>query len=395
MKLFRSVLFWCHLVVGLVVAVVVVIMSATGVALTYQKQMTVWADTRGLDGTAPQPGASRIPVDSLLRGVQRATSVTPTAVTVRSGADAPVEVTLGRDRRVFVNAYTGAVLGEGSPKMRGFFRSMTAWHRTLGATGERRTLGKAITGVANLGFLFLVVSGLYLWFPRNWSRRAFMSVLTFRRGLSAKARDFNWHNVIGVWSVAPLAIIVASGVVISYGWAGTLVYRIMGEKPPAPQQAAAAPASAGRAPTDSTISFDGIDAMLAQASAKIPAWRTITFTLPRASAKTVAFSLDAGMGGQPQARATLTLNRASGSETKFEEFSAQSPGRRLRSILRFAHTGEVLGVVGQTIAGLLSLGAVVLAYTGIMLALRRLGAWRGRRGRREEIAETERAARAA
>jgi uncharacterized iron-regulated membrane protein len=269
---------------------------------------------------------------------------------------------------------------------------MTAWHRTLGATGEHRALGKAITGVANLGFLFLAVSGLYLWFPRNWSRRAFMSVLTFRRGLSAKARDFNWHNVIGFWSVAPLAIIVASGVVISYGWAGALVYRAAGETPPAPQRAA--PTTPRAAPAaDTAISLDGIDALLAHASAKMPGWRTITFTLPRPSAKTVAFSLDAGMGGQPQARATLTFNRASGSETKFEEFSSLSPGRRLRSILRFAHTGEVLGVVGQTIAGLLSLGAVVLAYTGIMLALRRLGAWRGRRKRdEEEVIEQARAA---
>src|SRR5689334_2541919 len=66
MKLFRSVLFWCHLTVGLSVAVVVVIMSATGVALTYQKQMTAWADARGLDGAPPQPGAQRLPIDSLL-----------------------------------------------------------------------------------------------------------------------------------------------------------------------------------------------------------------------------------------------------------------------------------------------------------------------------------------
>jgi len=386
MKLLRSVLFWCHLSVGCVVAAVVVIMSATGVMLTYQKQMTVWADTRGLNGAAPNAGFPRLAVDSLLRGVQRATSVTPTAMTVRSGADAPVEIALGRDRRVFVNAYTGVLLGEGSPRMRGFFRSVTAWHRTLGATGQRRTLGKAITGVANFGFLFLVLSGLFLWFPRNWSRRAFMSVLTFRRGLSAKARDFNWHNVIGFWSIAPLAIIVASGVVISYGWAGALVYRIAGEEPPAPQTTQNAQAAA----RDTTIALEGIDAMLARASTKMPGWRSITFTLPRASSKTVAFSLDAGNGGQPQSRSTLTLNRETGRETKFEEFSSLSPGRRLRSILRFAHTGEVLGVIGQTIAGLLSLGALLLAYTGIALALRRSSAWRGRR-RRDDGVVVERA----
>ena len=35
----------------------------------------------------------------------------------------------------------------------------------------------------------------------------------------------------------------------------------------------------------------------------------------------------------------------------WEPFDRLSAGRRLRSILRFAHTGEVLGLAGQTIAG--------------------------------------------
>jgi hypothetical protein len=40
--------------------------------------------------------------------------------------------------------------------------------------------------------------------------------------------------------------------------------------------------------------------------------------------------------------------------------------------MRFAHTGEQYGVVGQTVAGLASLAACFLVYTGIALAWRRL-----------------------
>jgi hypothetical protein len=46
--------------------------------------------------------------------------------------------------------------------------------------------------------------------------------------------------------------------------------------------------------------------------------------------------------------------------------------------LRFAHTGEVYGIAGQTIAGGVSGGAVVLVWTGLALALRRLLNWRKR-----------------
>jgi len=77
---------------------------------------------------------------------------------------------------------------------------------------------------------------------------------------------------------------------------------------------------------------------------------------------------------------------------RWQPFSAGSPGRRLRSILRFAHTGEVLGVVGQTIAGLVTLGATVLVYTGLALAWRRLLKWMRRRRRFGEHGTARRAA---
>ena len=45
MKTVRTVLFWCHLVAGLVAGLIVLVMSVTGVLLTYEKQMLLWADT--------------------------------------------------------------------------------------------------------------------------------------------------------------------------------------------------------------------------------------------------------------------------------------------------------------------------------------------------------------
>ena len=43
---FRKAIFWLHLFCGVLAGIVVLIMSITGVALTYQKQMTAWADKR-------------------------------------------------------------------------------------------------------------------------------------------------------------------------------------------------------------------------------------------------------------------------------------------------------------------------------------------------------------
>lgn len=386
MKQFRKILFWCHLVTGVCVAVVVLIMSVTGVLLTYERQMIAWADTRGLDGGPQSPGAERLNVEELVERVRQSVPGTPTTVTWRAEPDAPVEVAFGRERTVFVNAYTGEVLGEGSKRMRAFFRGVTDWHRWLAMAGESRATGRAITGAANLGFLFLVVSGFYLWWPRNWSRRAVRNVTFFRRGLSPKARDFNWHNVIGFWSLLPLFVIVLSGVVISYPWASDLVYQVMGEEPPARRgrgPGGGGPAGPGRsgegAPAEAApLDLAGVDVLLSRAGERMPDWRSISLQLPGAADAPITFSIDRGTGGQPQKRAQLTLDRVTGEEVRWEPFESGTPGRRLRSILRFAHTGEVLGIVGQTIAGIVSLGAAVLVWTGLALSWRRFRSWRRR-----------------
>ena len=103
--------------------------------------------------------------------------------------------------------------------------------------------------------------------------------------------------------------------------------------------------------------------------------------LPAPGARTAVVTIDRGDGGQPQKRGTLTLDLATGDVVRWEPFSALSTGRRLRSYLRFGHTGEAWGLPGQTVAGLASLGACVLAFTGVSLAVRRFGAWRSRRAR--------------
>jgi uncharacterized iron-regulated membrane protein len=93
----------------------------------------------------------------------------------------------------------------------------------------------------------------------------------------------------------------------------------------------------------------------------------------------VVITVDEGYGGQPQKRTTFTITRATGMVAKAEDFQSLSAGRRVRSWLRFAHTGEIYGLIGQTIAGVVSLGGAFLVYTGIALALRRLASWLSRR----------------
>jgi uncharacterized iron-regulated membrane protein len=378
---FRAVFFWFHLVVGLTACTIVLVMSVTGVLLMYEKQVVPWAEPGPL-AAAPSPAARRLPIEALLGSVQSwRRGVAPTTVSASSAPDAPVVVTLGRDAGVLLmNGYTGEVIGNGS-SVRAFFRRVTEWHRWLGRSAEGRAAGRAVTGAANFAFLCMVLSGMYIWLPRFWTWRQIRSLMWFRNTSTAKAREFNWHHVFGFWAAIPLVIVVASGVVMSYRWANALVYRAAGESAPA------APAGPRGEAASSPLALDGLNRIWAHAEG-IADWRTLSLRVPSARDRHVTITVDLGTGGQPQKRTQLTFDRATGEVVSREPFQSLSTGRRLRSLLRFAHTGEVLGLPGQTIAGVASFAAVMLVYTGIALSLRRLVAWRRRRQLIQEARET-------
>ena len=245
------------------------------------------------------------------------------------------------------------------------------------------------------------MSGIYLWFPRKWTWAQVRSVVLFNGAASGKARDFNWHNVIGSWCAVPLFIVVLSAMPISFGWFNAFVYRAVGETPPAPAGAARLPAegraqAAGDGPRsprpDSPASTVTLAALWTRAESQVPGWRTVSLRLPTTPDAPAVFTIDKGDGGQPHLRSTLTLDAQTGDVSRYEAFSDLTLGRRIRNTMRFAHTGEVLGIPGQTVAGIVSAGGAVLVWTGLALAWRRLRAWTGRRSRRSETSRVQNAA---
>jgi uncharacterized iron-regulated membrane protein len=363
----RKTFFWLHLGAGLSAGAIVFIMSVTGVLLTYERQILAWAD-RDLRSLPPE-GAPRLPVTLLLsKAFESGEGELPASLTVRSDPEAPVSISLGRGRSLFVNPFTGESLGEGNQRVRKFFRVVTDWHRWLGASAESRETGKAVTGAANLAFLFLVGSGFYLWWPRSWKWSSLRNVVFFRRGLFGKARDFNWHNTIGFWSAAPLFVIVISGVVISYPWAGDLLYRITGSEPPARRTN---PPSAARSAPPPAPDFRGLDEALGIAAAHVDGWKSITVRFSSAPEDPWSFSIDRGNGARPDLRSQLTVDRQTGQVLRAESYSQQLRAQKIRGWLRFLHTGEALGIGGQTVAGAVSLGAAFLVFTGVCLSWRR------------------------
>ena len=370
----RRAIFWIHLAVGLAGAIVILMMAVTGVILAYEAQLNRWA-LRDYRVDPPPPDAAPLGLDELVGRVtgERPAGRVASVALSRDPRD-PAVVRLDDGAAVYVDRFTGEPLGDGDTRTRRFLRGVMYWHRWFALEGEQRIIGRTLTATANLGFLFLLVSGVYLWWPAGRGRAAWRHALWFRRGSGGRARDFNWHNVIGFWSAVPLAVIVASGVTISYQWAADLVQRLAGDRPPFQQSPRPWASEAGGSPSvapDPATPLVDLQALAAQAAVGTPGWRTITVDLPASIRDPVVIAVDRGNGRQPSRSEDLLFDRASGELVARAGYPTFSRGFKVRRWLRFAHTGEVYGVIGQSLAGLVSLGVAVMVWTGLAMSWRR------------------------
>src|SRR5262245_41993201 len=163
MKIFRKVLFWMHLPAGVAAGVVIFIMCVTGALLSFERQIIEYSerDARHVATAVSEP----LKPQEIIDKVQMARPDSkPSAMLITSESGASWQINLGREGWLFVNPYTGKIAGEGNSTVRGIMTELRNWHRYVALSGDKREAGKLITGVSNLLFLFLAISGIYIWF---------------------------------------------------------------------------------------------------------------------------------------------------------------------------------------------------------------------------------------
>jgi uncharacterized iron-regulated membrane protein len=385
--LLRKILFWTHLAIGLAAGLVIALLAITGASIAYEPQIMAALERDVRVVTPPAPDAARLPLDTLIENLRaRQPDARPQSITVSADPAAAVAISLGRDQTYYANPYTGEIRppSERSVRVHDFFHLMENWHRALGRTGEQRDTGRAITGAANLLFLGLALSGLWLWWPRRWSWRSLRPSVWFTRGARGKARDWNWHNVIGLWASPVILVTTLTGAIMSYQWANNLLFHAAGSTPPPAREARPAATSPAWVTATTTETRPlGFDALLYAARTQAPSdWSTLMIRTatpqrraaqpaPAASAPPVTITLRAASLTAPR---QLTLNPFTG-ETLTDSHAPATPppdlGRRLRALVKPLHTGTLGGWPHQTLMLLSALGTLVLVYTGFALAFRR------------------------
>jgi uncharacterized iron-regulated membrane protein len=370
-SLFRRVLFWAHLSSALTAGLFILVMSATGVLLTYEHQMV----DRAARGNHVAAGAGQ-PLDAD-RLAQLARGISPGAVSnlvFDADPTAPVTLSRGREGSLLLSPVDGSVITDTSAGQREFFRVVENWHRRL--AGDNTSTRAKLIDYGNLLFLFIVISGIYIWLPHVWRWRNLRGLMFFQKKyVNAWVRDFNWHHVFSFWMLIPLFVISLSGVVMSFDWASRMLYAAYGEEAPQRRGGAGAPAAA-RGPVAEAAQVAtraSLESLRLAAIAQTPGWSKVTIPLATAGEQ-VEIPLELRSSERRPPRQTVVLSTADASVIRVlpPQAAAQTRGQKARSWMRFAHTGEQYGIVGQTIAGIASMAACFLVYTGFALAWRRL-----------------------
>lgn len=376
---FRKIVFWLHLGAGIVAGLVIALMSLTGVLIAFQPQIldAQRAELRRLD--LPE-GAERLPLEKLVERAEASREgAKATGVSVFPEPESAIVVRFGRSDQRYLHPTSGELLEDPAEGTARFLQTMTVLHRWLGASGDNRELGKAITGASNALFVFLGISGIYLWMPRRWIWKAIRPVLLFRRGLRGKALDFSLHHVVGIWTVPVLVVLSGSALVISYPALGRMIYTATGEKAPEGRGYAPLPKIVLAEPSPEAQAL-ALDAFVTKARAELPKAEEITVALGKRD-EPLQVTVRLRDTTKPAALASLAFDPYTGEPLHVARFEDQALATRIRGWLRFLHTGEALGLTGQIVAAVASLGGVVLAYSGIALSLRRLAAFRRRKER--------------
>src|SRR5215207_10170095 len=103
----RKVIFWLHLIAGVIAGIVILVMSVTGVALAFEKEIIAWAE-RDVRRIAPPADAKRLPVDKLIAKVrEQQPNGRPSTITINADPSVAVLVGYGRTNGFYVNPYSG------------------------------------------------------------------------------------------------------------------------------------------------------------------------------------------------------------------------------------------------------------------------------------------------
>lgn len=224
-KIIRKIHLWLSIPFGLVITLV----CFSGAMLVFEKE--VMELVRRPLYFVEKVECSPLPVDQLVETVAATLpdSVSVTGVTIFSSPERTYQVNLSKPRHasVYIDPYTGEV--KGRHERIAFFRTMFYLHRWLLDSKKSDGgifWGRIAVGTGTLMFVFVLVSGIVIWWPRTG--RALRNRLKINAGKGCKRFCHDLHVAGGMYALLFLLAMALTGLTWSFEWYRTGFYKVFG-----------------------------------------------------------------------------------------------------------------------------------------------------------------------
>ncbi|MBR0969094.1 MULTISPECIES: PepSY-associated TM helix domain-containing protein [Bradyrhizobium] len=360
-----------HSIAGLVLALLLAVIALTGAIMSFEDEIGDYLNG-GIMQVAPRQAPPLMPDELVARLKAGQDAGKVAAVTLSSDPSAAVHVRFGRDVQgvrpasLYVDPYDARVLG--SPRGEEFFATVRRLHRWLLIPGDAKGWGRQTTGIAALGLIVMLISGLVLRWPRHVG-----SVKTWLKpnlGLSGRGLHRSLHAVIGTWGLPIYLVMTLTGLWYSFDWYKDGVVRLLSR----PQVAAAKmqpkqPRAPGHPEPAQAVGFDR-------------AWTTFQreegdhfsralLTLPAGPGTAIRIRSWGKDSTLDTTRDEFRVDAATGQFVSAERYADKTLGEKTIANLLDIHRGAILGWPGKLAFMIAAALMPLFAVTGVLLYLSR------------------------
>lgn len=224
-KIFRNIHLWLSVPFGILITLI----CFSGAALVFEKEVMELCHRELY--FVKKVEAAPLPMERLMTKVAATLpdSVSVTGVNISSDPERAYQITLSKPRRasMYVDQYTGEITGkyERAP----FFNFMFRMHRWLldSMTQDGGIFwGKMIVGTSTLMFVFVLISGVVVWWPRT--RKALKNSLKIVANKGWRRFWYDLHVAGGMYALVFLLAMALTGLTWSFQWYRTGFYKTFG-----------------------------------------------------------------------------------------------------------------------------------------------------------------------
>ncbi len=218
----RKTFLFIHRWLGIVFGFFIFIVCLTGAVLTFQSEIVRWLNSDLYHVSVPA-GAKHLSDKELaarvLAQLDKGQTITFIQVSDKPGETAQANIAgMGR-RNLFVNPYTGEVLGY--PRYTKFFDTVKSLHRWLLNKPDNPhqgslSVGRVVVGLTAIAMSLILLTGLYLWWPK--SLKMLRSRLTVSTSKGLRRFVYDSHVSLGIYACAFLLLMSLTGPTWSFTW---------------------------------------------------------------------------------------------------------------------------------------------------------------------------------